>query len=94
MDEQLAGHVEGLDILRAMMADGTGLREVPERAEAHRRRGRRGRRRLAHLGGQRRRRPIEADATNYFQLRDGKIAYMANFHDTVPFQPFLNQKLD
>ena len=32
--------------------------------------------------------------TNYFQFRDGKIAYMANFHDTRPFDPFVNQKLD
>ena len=24
---------------------------------------------------------------NYFQMRDGKIAYMANFHDSVPFRP-------
>ena len=33
--------------------------------------------------------PIEADVANYFQLEDGKIVYMANFHDTVPFQPAL-----
>ena len=38
--------------------------------------------------------PIEANVMNYFQLRDGKIAYMANFHDSVPFRPFLDQKLD
>ena len=37
---------------------------------------------------------IEAEVANYFKLRDGKIAYMANFHDTVPFGPFVNQKLD
>ena len=30
---------------------------------------------------------------NYFRMRDGKIAYMANFHDSVPFRPFLDQKL-
>ena len=38
--------------------------------------------------------PIEAEVTNYFRIRDGKIAYMANFHDSVPFDPFLDQKLD
>ena len=31
---------------------------------------------------------------NYFRIRDGKIVYMANFHDSVPFGPFLDQKLD
>ena len=25
---------------------------------------------------------------------DGNISYMANFHDTVPFRPFVNQQLD
>jgi hypothetical protein len=27
-------------------------------------------------------------------MTGGKIAYMANFHDSVPFRPFLDQKLD
>jgi ketosteroid isomerase-like protein len=36
---------------------------------------------------------IEAEVTNYFEFRDGKIAYMANFHDTRPFDPFVNQDL-
>ena len=32
------------------------------------------------------------DCLPYFQkLEDGKIAYMANFHDTRPFDPFVNQ---
>ena len=36
MDEQLAGHIEGLATLRPMMAGmGRGLLEVPERPEAH-----------------------------------------------------------
>lgn len=26
---------------------------------------------------------IEADVCNDFQIKDGQIAYMANFHDTV-----------
>jgi ketosteroid isomerase-like protein len=38
--------------------------------------------------------PIEANVANYFRLENGKIKYMANFHDTVPFAPFVNQKLD
>jgi len=35
--------------------------------------------------------PIEANVMNYFRFQDGKIAYMANFHDSVPFKPFLEQ---
>jgi hypothetical protein len=37
--------------------------------------------------------PIEAEVANYFQFRDGKIAYMANFHDTRPFDVFVNQEV-
>lgn len=37
--------------------------------------------------------PIEANVANYFRVEDGAITYMANFHDTVPFAPFVNQKL-
>lgn len=37
--------------------------------------------------------PIEANVANYFRLKNGKIAYMANFHDTRPFDPFVNQNL-
>ena len=35
--------------------------------------------------------PIEADVMNYFRLRDGKISYMQNVHDSKPFAPFLKQ---
>jgi ketosteroid isomerase-like protein len=38
--------------------------------------------------------PIDARGANYFEMRGGRIAYMANFHDSVPFRPFLDQKLD
>ncbi|MFC9296538.1 nuclear transport factor 2 family protein [Streptomyces sp. NPDC057011] len=93
MDEQLAGHIEGLDVLRSMMkglgtmyrvfrnepvhfiVDGAG-----EKAAA-----------VSHLtavsaSGE----AIEAEVMNFFRIVDGKIAYMANYHDTVPFQ-VLNQ---
>jgi ketosteroid isomerase-like protein len=95
MDEQLAGHIEGLTTLRQMMAG------MPR---AYARFGNQPRHILAagdeaavvshisaaNAAGD----PIEADVMNYFRLRDGKIAYMANFHDSVPFRPFLEQKLD
>ena len=92
IDEQLAGHVEGIEILRGAI-DGmkkgySKFTNVPKhivvdgeqaavvsRIEA------------ANASGV----PIEADVANYFQVRDGHIVYMANFHDSVPFQPFLDQ---
>ena len=90
MDEQLAGHVEGRETLRTMMAGFPGMyasfRNQPkelivehERAAV-----------VSHIsavtpGGAR----IEADVMNYFRVVDGAIAYMANFHDTQPFRTAL-----
>src|SRR5215469_10268499 len=37
--------------------------------------------------------PIDARGANYYQVHNSKITYMANFHDTVPFAPFINQHL-
>jgi ketosteroid isomerase-like protein len=94
IDEQLAGHVEGLDILRGaiggMEKGYSKFQNVPKHivvdgdeatVVSHIS--------AANAAGV----PIEAEVANYFQLRDGKIAYMANFHDTVPFQPFTSQDL-
>ena len=95
MDEQLAGHIEGLPTLRQMMS-GMGnaysrFQNVPRHIlvsgdEA----GVVSHISAANVAGD----PIEADVMNYFRLRDGRIAYMANFHDSKPFRPFLDQKLD
>lgn len=87
MDEQLAGHIEGLAVLRSMMKGmGTmyrSFRNEPvhflvdgDKAAA-----------VSHLtavtpDGE----EIEAEVMNFFRIVDGKIAYMANHHDTVPFQ--------
>jgi ketosteroid isomerase-like protein len=94
IDEQLAGHVEGLDILRgaigAMEKGYSRFQNVPKHivcqgneatVTSHIS--------AANAAGE----PIEAEVANYFQLRDGKIAYMANFHDTRPFDPFVSQDL-
>lgn len=91
MDEQLAGHVEGIGAMR----DGVGglkkgyarflmtpLEIVVEgdrgcvlwHCEAESADGK----------------PIDAKGANYFVVRDGKITYMSNFHDSVPFKPFLD----
>ena len=94
IDEQLAGHVEGLDILRGaiggMEKGYSRFQNVPKHmvcqgnsaaVVSHIS--------AANAAGE----PIEAEVTNYFQFRDGKISYMANFHDTRPFDPFVNQDL-
>jgi ketosteroid isomerase-like protein len=90
MDEQLAGHIEGLATLRQMMAGFPDMyarfANVPrhfvvagDEAAV-----------VSHISAQT---PggatVEADVCNYFRIAGGRIAYMANFHDTVPFQPAL-----
>lgn len=95
MDEQLAGHLEGVEILRGAV-DGmekgySKFQNIPKhivvngseacavtRIEA------------ANASGV----PIEANVANYFVVKNGKITYMSNYHDTRPFDPFVNQKLD
>jgi len=92
MDEQLAGHIEGLDALRPMMGGMdeaySRFQNVPKRiivsgdeaaVVSHIS--------AANAAGV----PIEAEVMNYFRMKNGKIAYMANFHDSVPFKPFLEQ---
>ena len=37
--------------------------------------------------------PIEAQGANYFQVAHDRIIYMGTYHDTVPFAPFIKQKL-
>jgi ketosteroid isomerase-like protein len=91
MDEQLAGHIEGRETLRDMMKGFPGMyasfanrpRHIVvdgDQAAV-----------VSHIsavtgtGGR-----IEADVANYFQVADGHITYMANFHDTVPFRAALS----
>ena len=95
MDEQLAGHIEGLDTLRPMMGGMnkaySRFQNVPrytivedDQAAV-----------LSHISAANAAGvPIEADVMNYFRVVDGKIAYMQNCHDSVPFKPFLEQTLD
>lgn len=87
MDEQLAGHVEGQDALREMMkgfpALYTSFQNVPRHIVVHDEQAAV----VSHIsattprGG-----AIEADVANYFRIANGRIAYMANFHDTAPFK--------
>lgn len=92
IDEQLAGHVEGRDRLREMM------RGFPDMYASFRNEARRqvvdGDQAavVSHISasspaGAR----IEAEVANYFRMAGGRIAYMANFHDTAPFRPVLER---
>lgn len=94
MNEQLAGHIVGLAALRTMMAGmGTAYakfrnlqKEILVQGDlaasvSH----------ISALAARYPDRPIEAEVMNYFRIANGKIAYMANFHDSRPFQPFLDQ---
>ena len=68
MDEQSAGHVEGVNTLSGAVG---ALFNSPQQGV-----------------------PINWKGANFFALKDDKIAYMANSHDTVPSRPFTEQKLD
>jgi ketosteroid isomerase-like protein len=95
MDEQIAGHIEKLSTLRPMM-NGMGdayakFQNVPKQiivngdeaaVVSH----------ISALASKHPDKPIEANVMNYFRIENGKIAYMANFHDTVPFKPFLDKE--
>jgi ketosteroid isomerase-like protein len=94
IDEQLAGHVEGISVLRdaidGMKRGYSRFQNSPKQVVVN------GDEACvvshisaANASGV----PIEANVANYFRLQNGKITYMANFHDTVPFAPFVNQKL-
>jgi ketosteroid isomerase-like protein len=93
IDEQLAGHIEGIATLRggvdAMKTGYSRFQNKPTHIvindnEACV---------ISHISAANASGvPIEANVANYFRLENGKIKYMANFHDTVPFAPFVNQK--
>ena len=95
VDEQLAGHVEGVGVLRGAI---DGIKKgysrfynrprhlVIQGDEACV---------ISHISAANAHGvPIEAEVANYFRLENGKITYMANFHDTVPFAPFVNQTFE
>lgn len=86
MDEQLAGHIEGQGTLRKMMegfpAMYSTFQNVPRRVLTSGDEGAV----VSHISAVNAAgKSIEAEVMNYFQLAGDKIAYMANFHDTLPF---------
>ena len=95
MDEQLAGHLEGIETLRGAIGGlETGYSRFQNRPQhtvingneacvvSHIS--------AANASGV----AIEANVANYFRIENSKITYMANFHDTRPFDPFVNQTLN
>lgn len=94
VDEQLAGHVEGVSVLAgAVDAIKRGYSKflmLPEHSVIE---GDRGavtwHCEAANASGV----PIDAHGANYFEVKSGKITYMRNFHDKGAFAPFTEQKL-
>lgn len=94
MDEQLAGHIEKLSILREMMA-GMGanyaiFKNEPRHILVDENRAAV----VSHISARATNFPeipIEAEVMNYFEIENGKIIYMSNYHDSKPFKPFLDQ---
>jgi ketosteroid isomerase-like protein len=87
MDEQLAGHVEGRETLRAMMRGFPDMyatfRNTPRHIVIDDEQGAV----VSHISATTHDGAVvEADVVNYFRVVDDRIAYMANFHDTVPFR--------
>jgi len=87
MDEQLAGHIEGRQTLRDMMGGFPDMYKSFSNVPRHIVVGGSEAGVVSHISaitasGD----SIEADVMNYFRLEDGQIAYMANFHDTLPFR--------
>ncbi|MBK8026154.1 MAG: nuclear transport factor 2 family protein [Chloroflexi bacterium] len=94
MDEQLAGRVVGMENLRNIMRGFPQAYKVFQNSPKHILvDGDRGAV-VSHISARAMKypdEPIEAEAMNYFEFREGRITYMANFHDSKPFAPFLRQ---
>lgn len=91
VDEQLAGRVEGRETLRSMMKGFPSMYASFTNTPRHVVVGGDGQAAVvSHISARSPKgEPVEAEVANYFQVTDGLIAYMANFHDTVPFRPVL-----
>jgi ketosteroid isomerase-like protein len=86
MDEQMAGHIEGQDALRAVMKGFPSMYASFRNEPRHLVLGTDAAAVVSHItavtaAGA----TVHVDACNYFRIADGAISYMANFHDTVPF---------
>lgn len=94
MDEQLAGRIEGRETLRSMMKGFpdaySKFQNVPKLIFAE---GNHGAAvtHISALASKHQDQAIEANVMNYYEVENGLIKYMANFHDSKPFKPFLDQ---
>jgi ketosteroid isomerase-like protein len=95
MDEQLAGHLEGIENLRGAVGGlekgYSKFQNVPNHIVVD------GNHAcvISHISAANAKGvPIEANVANYFRIENSKITYMANFHDTRPFDAFVNQNLN
>lgn len=93
-DEQLAGRLTGLDTLRSIMSGFPGAYAVfknspkyivvdGDRAAV-----------ASHISAKAMKyqdEPIEAEAMLFLIIKDGKIIFAQNYHDSKPFAPFLRQ---
>jgi ketosteroid isomerase-like protein len=86
MDEQLAGHIEGLEKLRSMMGGMGDMYTSFQNKPLHKLVDRNQAAVVSHISARSRSgKVIEAEVMNYFRIENGLITYMANFHDTAPF---------
>lgn len=95
IDEQLAGHLEGIQTLsNAVGALEKGYSKFLMHPEETIVEGNKAsviwHLKAANAAGV----PIDAKGANYFLVENGKITYMSNFHDTRPFDPFVSQNLN
>ncbi len=84
MDEQLMGHVEG----KAHLAQSIeALKAAPKFQNKPQEIVVEGDKAMVvwHISAVGPAGPIEADGANFYKIKDGKIAYFSNYHDTAPF---------
>ncbi|WP_405877963.1 nuclear transport factor 2 family protein [Streptomyces sp. NBC_01136] len=87
LDEQLAGHVEGRQTLSEMLAGFPDLYASFTNAPRHVVVDGEQAAVVSHISATTHTGDaIEADVANYFRVVGGRITYLANFHDTVPFR--------
>ena len=92
--EQLAGRIEGREVMRPMMLGFPqaykSFKNTPKHIFVSGNQGGA----VSHISARAMKypnEPIEAEAMLYLQFKDGKIVYAQNFHDSKPFAPFLRQ---
>lgn len=94
VDEQLAGHIEGVAVLRqAVDVLKRGYSKFLMHPEHTVIEGEQGsviwHCEAANASGV----PIDVRGANYFRVEGGLITYMSNFHDKAAFAPFTSQDL-